>query len=136
MDADTNPYAGLSHAELLGRRKDFARLKDAGIHARKAAERNLDLIGKALLNPGPRRGVEVSDHAILRYLERVKGFDIEAMRVEICDAVRTGHQVASERIRGKGKEIYVVNGEGYVTTVLPASALISSIRIARKERAA
>ena len=32
-----------------------------------------------------RRRVDVSDHAVLRYLERVGGFDIEGLRRSIAD---------------------------------------------------
>ena len=123
-----NPYGGLSHAELIGRRKDYARLKDAAIASRKHAEQNLALIGRALEDPRPRRGIEASDHAVLRFLERVKGVDIESIRVEIAERVRNGHQIAGERIRGRDKEIYVINGDGFITTVLPAEALIQQIK--------
>jgi hypothetical protein len=91
-----NPYDGLTYAELCGRRKDYARLKDTTVAIRKEAERHLDLIGKAFDNTRPRRGIEASDHAVLRYLERVKGFDIEAIRAEIQTEVQHGQQVASE----------------------------------------
>jgi len=33
------------------------------------------------------RTITVSDHALIRYLERVKGFDLDAVRDEIADAV-------------------------------------------------
>lgn len=134
-DLRLNPYAGQSYAELCGRRKDYARLKDAAVAARKEAERHLDLIGKAMEECRPSRGIEASDHAVVRYMERVKGIDVNAMREEMADQVRRGTQIASERIRGgRFKEIYVVNGEGHITTVLPADALIASIKKDIRER--
>jgi hypothetical protein len=133
---DPNPYAGLSYAELCGRRKDYARLKDAGVAARKEAEQHLNLIGRAMSDCRPSRGIEVSDHAVIRYLERVRGMSVDAIREEIAEQVRKGTQVASERIRGgRMKEIYVVNGAGHVTTVLPAEALVASIQKGRREQA-
>lgn len=130
-----NPYSGLTYAELCGKRKDYARLKDAGVAARKEAERHLNLIGAAMEDCRPSRGIEVSDHAVVRYLERVRGMDVDAIRAEIAEQVRRGTQIAAERIRGgRLKEIYVVNGAGHVTTVLPADALIGSIKKGREER--
>lgn len=37
-----------------------------------------------------RSRVRVSDHALIRYLERVGGFDIERLRVEIARRVEAG----------------------------------------------
>ena len=128
-DLGMNPYEGLSYAELCGRRKDFARLKDAAQGALKSAQHHLGLIGRAMKDPRPRPGVEASDHAVVRYLERVKGMNIEALRLEMAEQVRRGSQVCSQRIRGgRFREIYVINGEGYITTVLPADALVGSIK--------
>lgn len=36
-----------------------------------------------------KRPVKVSDHAVLRYLERVAGFNIEGLRASIAAHVRT-----------------------------------------------
>jgi hypothetical protein len=133
-EVNLNPYAGLTYAELCGRRKDYARLKDTGVAVRKEAERHLSLIGAAMEDCRPSRGIEVSDHAVIRFLERVRGVDVNAIRTEIADEVRRGTQIASERIRGgRLKEIYVVNGAGHVTTVLPAEALIASISKGKRE---
>lgn len=61
----------------------------------------------------------VSDHAILRYLERVKGVDIEAIRAELTTA--TIDQAAAfgcdTIIRGDGSRLKL-HGD-IVATVLP-----------------
>ena len=31
--------------------------------------------------------IEVSDHAVLRYLERVEGYDIDSLRQELADSI-------------------------------------------------
>lgn len=61
----------------------------------------------------------VSDHAILRYLERVKGIDIEAIRAElnspaVADAVAFGCDTVK---RGDGSRLRLVGD--VVQTVLP-----------------
>lgn len=44
------------------------------------------------INKHETRGtLEVCDHAIVRYLERVKGLDIPAIRAEIADNVKSAH---------------------------------------------
>ena len=40
-------------------------------------------------------GVDVSDHALLRYLERVKGIDIEAARAEVIEIVKVAASLGS-----------------------------------------
>jgi hypothetical protein len=60
--------------------------------------------------------VQVSDHAVLRYMERAMGLDIETLRLEI------GHKVdAAARAGACGLTVDAVNFrivDGVVTTVL------------------
>ena len=49
------------------------------------------------LSPLPR--ARVTDHALVRYLERVKGLDVEAIRAEIL----TDRNVAAFEFVGQGK---------------------------------
>lgn len=70
--------------------------------------------------------VRVSDHAVLRYLERVGGFDVERLRKEI------GHRIDAAAMAGASG--VVIDGWQFrikeddhgpvVTTVLPADWLI------------
>lgn len=46
--------------------------------------------------------VHVSDHALLRWLERVEGVDVEAIRRRIAKAVRRGAEEGAEGIRFEG----------------------------------
>jgi hypothetical protein len=70
--------------------------------------------------------IAVSDHALLRHLERVEGIDIEAMRADLELSFSRAHAAADElglrnyAIRSRGVT-YMVRG-GTVTTVLPALA--------------
>jgi SOS response regulatory protein OraA/RecX len=63
------------------------------------------------------RQVSVSDHAVVRYLERVHGFDIEKIKQEILTPERVGF------IKAGAKKIHVSNMEmrvenGVVVTVI------------------
>ena len=62
----------------------------------------------------------VSDHAVLRYMQRVQGFDIEALRRRIGRIVdrHQDHGAASGII--SGGFVYKLNG-GVVATVIPAN---------------
>lgn len=68
--------------------------------------------------------IAVSDHALLRHLERVEGIDIEALRADLESEFSRAHAAAdliglrNYSIRTRGVT-YVVRG-GTVTTVLPA----------------
>ena len=53
-----------------------------------------------------KRGITVSDHAVLRYLERVGGFDVECLRREI--AARVGKTALT------GSHNVVIDGHRFV----------------------
>ena len=61
----------------------------------------------------------ISDHAVLRYLERVKGVDIEAIRAEMMSpAVDTAAQIGCDTVKmGNGTRLKLVGD--VVQTVLP-----------------
>ena len=50
-----------------------------------AARKKLSDLGREYSNLVSASNIKVSDHALIRYLERVKGMDIEAIREEIID---------------------------------------------------
>ncbi|MBR9819363.1 MAG: hypothetical protein GYB51_00010 [Rhodobacteraceae bacterium] len=61
----------------------------------------------------------VTDHAVLRHLERVKGFDIEAVRTEIARKTERGVRLGAASVLIDGFR-YVLRG-GSVVTVLHRS---------------
>lgn len=63
--------------------------------------------------------VQVSDHAVLRFLERVRGIDVEAVRAEMrCQAVKVADQFGCATVkRADGFRLILRNGS--VVTVLP-----------------
>lgn len=74
------------------------------------------------------RGPRVTDHAVLRYLERVQGFDVEAVRrhvKKVCAGVVTARSVLAE-----GHAFIIKSGA--VVTVRPIQA--SSPRGVPRER--
>ena len=62
---------------------------------------------------------EVSDHAVLRYLERIVGLDIEGLRADIGQACQRSAGAPCVRI---GQARYIVRGST-VVTVLDGRAL-------------
>ncbi len=67
------------------------------------------------------RKVIVSDHAILRYLERVGGFDIPRLRREISDRVQAAADVGAGAVVIDGHSFLIDRGDygPVVVTVLP-----------------
>lgn len=66
----------------------------------------------------------VSDHAVLRYLERVKGIDVEAVRREIAEAgpiVDAAAKIGCDTVKlGNGARLKLKGNT--VATVLPKRA--------------
>lgn len=58
--------------------------------------------------------VHVSDHAVLRYLERVVGLDIARLRAEMADACRNSAGAPCVRVEGVR---YIVRGSSVVTVL-------------------
>lgn len=62
--------------------------------------------------------VVVSDHAVLRYLERVKGIDMARIRAEInTPALRLADEFGAPIVIGKHGERYIIR-DGVVTTTI------------------
>lgn len=70
-------------------------------------------------------GVDVSDHALLRYLERVKGIDVEAARAEVIEIVRVAAALGN-RTKNHDGHVYVIDG-CWVTTVMPKGGNVAGI---------
>lgn len=58
----------------------------------------------------------ITDHAVVRYLERVKGIDIDATRSEIADIVRRGVSLGAQSVILDGMR-YRLEGN-FVVTVM------------------
>lgn len=58
----------------------------------------------------------ITDHAVVRYLERVKGIDIEATRSEIADIVKRGVALGAQSVLVDGMR-YRLEGNHVVTVV-------------------
>lgn len=77
-------------------------------HARQCAETGGDLC--------------VTDHAVLRYLERVSGIDIQSLRDEIAGQIREGERVGFERIVCREFVAVLREDDLRVTTILDRDA--------------
>lgn len=64
--------------------------------------------------------VRVSDHALLRYLERVKGIDVEAARAEVASICGIASTLGARSVAGEGHVFLIADYT--VTTVLPKNA--------------
>ena len=65
--------------------------------------------------------LSVSDHAIVRYLERVGGFDIAGLRAQIARRCEAGHSVGASSVIIDGFAFLI--GEGQVITVVDAASM-------------
>ena len=58
----------------------------------------------------------ITDHAVVRYLERVKGIDVEAARAEIAAIVSRGVQLGAQSVVLGGMR-YRLEGHHVVTVI-------------------
>lgn len=68
----------------------------------------------------------VSDHALLRYIERVGGIDIEDLRNEVAALVHTAANLHAKSVTLDGHVYelgYDASGQAIVKTVFPAGAM-------------
>ncbi|MBR0995607.1 hypothetical protein JQ580_33375 [Bradyrhizobium japonicum] len=61
--------------------------------------------------------VRASDHAVIRYLERVEGLDLDIIRAEILSIAGAAAAVGAKVIRKDGNS-YVIE-KGVIVTVIP-----------------
>ncbi len=83
-----------------------------------------------------RRRVIVTDHALVRYLERVGGFEIDLLRRSIADRLRpfTGLGATGVVIDGHVYVVDVREGDHVVTTILPKDRQHQPLFTARAAR--
>jgi hypothetical protein len=81
-----NPYMGRSYDELRSLRADVRREISSLKLRTSRLNSTLENLNQAIIATDPAKFV-VSEHAILRYLERMKGIDVSAIREEIRNKV-------------------------------------------------
>lgn len=69
------------------------------------------------MKKNPVRQPKVTDHAVIRYLDRVMGIDVEAIRREISARVTAGVQLGASAVVADGMRF--VLADEHVTTVRP-----------------
>lgn len=69
----------------------------------------------------------VTDHAVIRYLERVRGMDIAAIRNEIASKVARGVALGAKRVTVDGFD-YDLSPTGAVCTIVPAGGSGKRVR--------
>lgn len=75
----------------------------------------------------------ITDHAVLRYLERVKGIDVEAVKREMdTPSLRAAVGIGASGLRLSNGAKLVIDG-GSVVTVLPAGHHITRRTFERNE---
>lgn len=62
--------------------------------------------------------IDVSDHALIRWLERVKGVDMEALRSEIRASIAPAVAAGATAVERGGMRFTIE--KGVLTTVMPA----------------
>ena len=70
-----------------------------------------------MLTPKIVKDPAVSDHALVRYMERVKGFDLEAIRNEILTEDRKQQILAGAKAIKVGNSKFKIEGNVVVTIV-------------------
>lgn len=63
--------------------------------------------------------IKVTDHAVLRYLERVQGFNIEAVREHISKVCAGPAAAGAMTLRAEGVRFTFSRDRKTVTTVMP-----------------
>ncbi len=65
-----------------------------------------------------RRRIEVSDHAVLRFLERAARFDIDALKASIAGCAAVGRDLGSRIVVVQGVKLILSSDCSRVVTVL------------------
>lgn len=76
------------------------------------------------MKPISKEPVRVTDHAVIRYLERAMGLNIEIVRDHIASLCAGSAAYGATALRAEGVKFEIVNGA--VTTVVPDSGLTIS----------
>jgi hypothetical protein len=90
----TNPLLGQSLEALLKIKKDILGQNQAHIRAQKMISGHLTTLNEAIRIKEASEKVDdiiVTDHAIVRWLERVEGVDLDRVRAEIRRIINSGY---------------------------------------------
>lgn len=111
---------------------DVAELRDIGLMedalgkqmSRLKAKRDNILRKQAMVSAE----LQVTDHAIVRYLERVEGYDVEALKSRVRGYLK---ETAATGVKGvylhpQGQQV-VVSARGLIVTVLPPGSPIHEV---------
>jgi hypothetical protein len=124
--ADDDPmlatFPAMSSEQLASLRVDLGRVAQVKASEQTLAHSRIARITQ-ILRSRTRSRWDVTDHAVVRYLERVKGIDLDAIRQEIASII----DGAAERVPVKGDATglvangltFVVTGDGRVVTIHP-----------------
>ena len=108
----------LSLDDLNDLRLHYGREHENGVRAANVARRKLDTIKNVMFIRKNGGAIGITDHAVLRYLERHKGVDVRAARAEI-------QRLAIDRKLIIGTEgHYDANG---VTVVIPQGSVVATV---------
>ena len=113
-----NPYAGRSYDDLAAVRKDL--LNARRVHLREA-DRLLSETRKVriAMDSADRDPIAVSEHAVIRWLERVRGMDMATVRAEIVAAINASPAVADFIVTTPEGFRLCMSEAGHVKTVMP-----------------
>lgn len=76
--------------------------------------------------------LEISDHALIRYIERVLEVDLDPVRKQLMDKVLPSYAGMSRQAVVKGGFRYIL-ADGKIATVIPDDNDSSGMRLFRKE---
>lgn len=62
-----------------------------------------------------KKPLHVTDHAVLRYLQRAKGFDIDAVRQHISQICMLGHAAGASSVKAEGVR-FILHSACVITT--------------------
>lgn len=119
-----NPYEGLSEFDLLRLRTDLRDASQGHVRSQKLISHQLEDVNEALRKTQTKAAaIQVTDHAVLRYMERILGQDVEGVRKAIAEMLagqidpRCDHDVITDE---PSRAVFVVRRDGVVTTTLHA----------------
>lgn len=116
--------AQMSDDDLRNLRAEIVREESVAWSVVNEVKRRKDMICKELdrrARPPTSHGLGISDHAVVRYLERHKGMDIAAIREEIGELAAKASGGRSDKYgirKGDGLAFAVDDETGHVLTVL------------------
>ena len=121
-------YDALDIDQLYNERRSLGlQMQSVGKQYQDARVRNDYITSRIRLMRNGETGIGISDHAVIRYLERVKGFDVSAIRSEIraIAALKKVDQVADQVITDAGLSFAIYDGQR-IATIWPDDGNVPS----------